>query len=213
VKFNKLNYSILAAILITAVLLAVNWNRFSNLETDSNPSEQTAKTTPPVPETDKQEKPSAITQLLEPNAEVSTNNPDFEASTVEPEDLQTLEEALNNFYSSEDAQDREMALMDVGEYADPKAKEAILYALNDPENIVREQAVGQIGNWEDEKERQQMLLTALNNDKSEIVVLALESVTELDDPTLLQKVKELSLDKNEDVSEAAKAALEMSDEE
>jgi HEAT repeat protein len=213
VKFNKLNYSILAAILITAVLLAVNWNRFSNLETDSNPSQQTAKTTPPVPETDEQEKPSAITQLLEPNAEVSSNNPDFEASTVEPEDLQTLEEALNNFYSSEDAQDREMALMDVGEYADPKAKEAILYALNDPENIVREQAVGQIGNWEDEKERQQMLLTALNNDKSEIVVLALESVTELDDPTLLQKVKELSLDKNEDVSEAAKAALEMSDEE
>jgi HEAT repeat protein len=100
--------------------------------------------------------------------------------------------------------------MDVGEYADPKAKEAILYALNDPEDVVREQAVSQIDGWGDEKERQEMLLTALNNDKPDIVVLALEAIAEVDDPSLLQKIRELSQDKNEEVSEAAKAALEMS---
>lgn len=100
--------------------------------------------------------------------------------------------------------------MNLGEYPDPKAKEAILYALNDPADIVREQAVSQISNWEDENEQQQMLLTALSNDKQDIVVLALESIVELDDPALIQKVKELSSNKNEDISEAAKAALETS---
>jgi len=101
--------------------------------------------------------------------------------------------------------------MTLGEYPDPKAKEAILYALNDPEDSVREQAVNQITSWEDEKERQQMLLTALTNDKPDIVVLTLESISELDDPALMQKIKELSNDKNEDISEAAKTALEMAD--
>ncbi|MGJ0486407.1 MAG: HEAT repeat domain-containing protein [Methylomicrobium sp.] len=133
------------------------------------------------------------------------------ASGSDAEDLETLQEALNDFYSAEDEQDREAALMTIGEYPDPKAKEALLYALNDPEDSVREQAVSQISNWEDEKERQQMLLIAMGNDKPEIVVLALESVAELDDPALLAKVKELSNDKNEDISEAAKTALEMAD--
>ncbi|WP_374090309.1 HEAT repeat domain-containing protein [Methylomicrobium lacus] len=133
------------------------------------------------------------------------------ASDTDADDMEALQEALNDFYSSADAEDREAALMTLGEYPDPKAKEAILYALNDPEDSVREQAVSQISAWEDEKERQQMLLTALSNDKPDIVVLALESVSELDDPALMQKIKELSTDKNEDVAEAAKTALEMAE--
>lgn len=124
-----------------------------------------------------------------------------------------MEEALNDFYSSENVEDREAALMTLGEFPDPKAKDALLYALNDPDDSVREQAVSQISNWEDDTERQQMLLTALNNDKPEIVVLALESIAEFDDPALLQKIKELSNDKNEDISEAAQTALEMAEEE
>jgi HEAT repeat protein len=211
VKFNTVIYSLLAAVFITAVLLALNWDRLVNLGADGNSPEKTAAPTPPLATTDAQKKPSAIDQLLAPNSQLSTEIPDAEAPTVEPEELQSLEEALNDFYSSEDGQDREMALMDVGEYADPKAKEAILYALNDPEDVVREQAVSQIDGWGDEKERQEMLLTALNNDKPDIVVLALEAIAEVDDPSLLQKIRELSQDKNEEVSEAAKAALEMSD--
>jgi HEAT repeat protein len=182
-----------------------------NLGADGNSPEKTAAPTPPLATADAQKNPSTIDQLLAPNSQLSTETPDADAPTVEPEELQSLEEALNDFYSSEDGQDREMALMDVGEYADPKAKEAILYALNDPEDVVREQAVSQIDGWGDEKERQEMLLTALNNDKPEIVVLALEAIAEADDAALLLKIRELSQDKNEEVSEAAKAALEMSD--
>ncbi|MBL1262269.1 HEAT repeat domain-containing protein [Methylomicrobium sp. RS1] len=155
--------------------------------------------------------PDQIKQLLQQKAMEAMNPPPLATDSEDPEDLKTMEEALNDFYSSEDEQDRESALMILGEYPDPKAKEAILYALNDPEDAVREQAVSQIGNWEDEKERQQMLLTALQNDHPDIVVLALESVAEIDDPALAQKIKELSNNKNEDISEAAKVALDMAD--
>lgn len=130
---------------------------------------------------------------------------------MDVDDADALQEALNDFYSSEDEQDREAALMTLGEFSDPKAKEALLYALNDPEDSVREQAISQISNWENEKERQQMLLAAVNNDKPEIVVLALEAISEITDPALQQKVKELSNDANEDISEAAKIALELAE--
>ncbi|MEC4750645.1 HEAT repeat domain-containing protein [Methylomicrobium sp. Wu6] len=152
-----------------------------------------------------------INQLLHQKANEAMSPPPIIRDSEDQEDMETIQEALNDFYSSEDEQDREAALMTLGEYPDPRAKEAILYALNDPEDSVREQAVSQISTWEDEKERQQMTLTALGNDKPEIVVLALESISELDDPALLQKIKDLSDDKNEDVSEAAKTVLEMLD--
>ncbi len=152
-----------------------------------------------------------ISQLLQQKATMAMNPPPILRDSEDPEDIEAMQEALNDFYSAEDEQDREAALMTLGEYSDPKAKEAILYALNDPEESVREQAVSQISNWENEKERQQMLLAAMSNDKPEIVVLALESIAELDDPALMQKVKELSNDKDDNVSEAAKSALEMAE--
>jgi hypothetical protein len=166
----------------------------------------------PSPKPEAGTRPNTINQLLQNTPKVAPNDlASDNPAEVTADDAETLQEALSDFYSSEDEQDRETALMTLGEYPDPKAKEAILYALNDPEDIVREQAVSQISNWEDEKERQQMLLTALNNDKPEIVVLALESVDVLDDPALIQKIKELRNDKNEDISEAAKTALELAD--
>lgn len=193
-KFNKSHYSVFAAILIASTLAVIILPRLSNKEANANSSENTAKQAQPLP--------------LKPNA---TTPKAAETATTDPDDLLIMEEALSDFYSSEDEQDRESALIALGEFPDSKAREAILYALNDPEEIVREQAVSQIKHWEDEKERQQMFLAALNNDKPEIVVLALESIAEFDDPSLLEKINELSLDKNEDVVEAAKSALEMAD--
>lgn len=157
-----------------------------------------------------QTQPNKINQLLQKTPASAPGNAPAD-SDITADDIETLQEALNDFYTSEDEQDRESALMTIGEYSDPKAKEAILYALNDPEDNVREQAVSQIGNWEDEKERHQMLLTAISNDKPEIVVLAIDSITEYDDPALIQKIKELSNDKNEDIRESAKTALELAD--
>jgi hypothetical protein len=201
VKINKIYFLVFIAAVISIGLLASNFIHFKNLETDTAPSK-----------TEKVTKPSATNQLLKPSPTRSADRQDQEAMNVgDPDDLQTMEGALNDFYSSEDEQDRESAMMILGEYPFPKAKEAILYALNDPEESVREQAVSQISAWENEKDRREMLLTALNNDKPEIVVLALESITEYDDPALMEKIKELSNDKSEEVSESAKNALEIAD--
>lgn len=210
-KFNKTRYAVFAAIFVAAALLAINFDYFLTQGTDFNSSGNTAEQNQPTAKLQTETQPDTITQLLQQNTKTSPKIAASDMSSdITAEDMETLQEALNDFYSSEDEQDRETALMNLGEYPDPKAKEAILYALNDPADIVREQAVSQISNWEDENEQQQMLLTALSNDKQDIVVLALESIVELDDPALIQKVKELSSNKNEDISEAAKAALETS---
>lgn len=210
-NLKKISILLIFIFIVSAALIAFNFDRLVNLVSPASAPEITA--TASQSQSNKETKNNALTQLMQQGgSKVPTNSPIPEAvdETPPPDDMETMQEALNDFYSSEDEQDRETALMTLGEYPDPKAKEAILYALNDPEDIVREQAVSQISNWEDEKERQQMLLMALSNDKPEIVVLALESIAELDDPALIQKVKELSSNKNEDISEAAKAALEMS---
>lgn len=220
-KFSKTGYFLISVCTLITAMAALNHERLSALanyifaslignEASSEPPKEIQN------DANSSQTPDQIKQLLQQKALEAMNPPPLETDSKDPEDLEdleTMEEALNDFYSSEDEQDRESALMILGEYPDPKAKEAILYALNDPENAVREQAVSQIGNWEDEKERQQMLLTALQNDHPEIVVLALESVAEIDDPALAQKIKELSNDKNEDISEAAKVALDMADSE
>jgi hypothetical protein len=211
VKLNKIFYALLAASIITVALFATYFGYFSNQGNDTNSSEIITEQSQPFIQAQTETKSHTINQLLQKSPKIAPNDLASETpSDIGENDIETMEEALNEFYSAEDEQDREAALMTLGEYPDPKAKEAILYALNDPADIVREQAVSQISNWEDEKEQQQMLLMALNNDKHEIVVLALESIAELDDPALIQKVKELSSNKNEDISEAAKAALETS---
>lgn len=217
-KINKIHYALFAAILIIALatFLVNNFDYFANQEADSNSSAKTTEQNQSLAKTQAETQSGAINELLQHKSGTSPKIAPSDivsgmAPASEAEDLETLQEALNDFYSAEDGEDREASLMTIGEYPDPKAKEAILYALNDPEDSVREQAVSQISNWEDEKESQQMLLVAMGNDKPEIVVLALEAVTELDDPALMEKVRELSNDKNEDISEAAKTALEMAD--
>jgi HEAT repeat protein len=208
VNIKKTGILLISLLTVSAVLIAFNFERLESLFPGATAPETTADAPQPEPPSD------TITQLMrQDSTPLPADNPVSQAvdEASSADDIQALEEALNDFYSSEDEQDRETALMILGEYLDPKAKEAILYALNDPEDSVREQAVSQIGNWEDEAERQQMLLAALQNDHPEIVVLTLESIDEIDDPALIQKIKELSNDKNEDISEAAKIALDMAD--
>jgi len=212
VKIYKLVLAILfLAVAITLAIYATEIKE-SLFGSSSPPETAQSPTENPLPKPQAEAQPGAINQLLQQNPESSPGIPASDtASDTDADDMETLQEALNDFYSSADEQDREAALMTLGEYPDPKAKEAILYALNDPEDSVREQAVSQISSWEDEKERQQMLLTAMSNDKPDIVVLALESISEIEDPALMQKIKDLSNDKNEDVAEAAKTALEMAE--
>lgn len=130
----------------------------------------------------------------------------------DPENKKMIEEAINDFYSSEDPEDREFAIITLGEYSIPKAKKAILFALNDPEIHVREQTVVQISEWPNEDERSIMLQAALKNDNPDVVVQALESIVETDNSSLINRLKQLGKDKNEDIREAAKTALEMVEE-
>lgn len=118
-----------------------------------------------------------------------------------------IEEALLALHTDQDAQERELAVMTLGEYASNEAKEGILFALDDPGMNVREQAVIQISEWGDAKERQQLLIAALKNNNADIVVLTLKSISEVDDPRLIERLNSLSTDKNEQIREAAKLAL------
>jgi hypothetical protein len=99
----------------------------------------------------------------------------------------------------------------LGEYVTPKTKEGLLFALDDPDIIVREQAVIQISEWEDEKERQQMQLIALSNDSIDIVIQTLESITEINDNRLIERLNKLIKNKNKNISEAADLALDLVD--
>jgi hypothetical protein len=122
-----------------------------------------------------------------------------------------IEEALRDLYTSQNEQDRELAVMTLGEYVTPKTKEGLLFALDDPDIIVREQAVIQISEWEDEKERQQMQLIALSNDSIDIVIQTLESITEINDNRLIERLNKLIKNKNKNISEAADLALDLVD--
>lgn len=196
----------IAAVALAIYATGVTDNAFGPLSTPDSAT-STADTPAQKPQT---ATPGSLMQPSQTAAPGDTQANDAD-EPMDADDADALQEALNDFYSSEDEQDREAALMTLGEFSDPKAKEALLYSLNDPEDSVREQAISQISNWENDKERQQMLLAAVNNDKPEIVVLALEAISEITDPALKQKVKELSNDANEDVSEAAKVALELAE--
>lgn len=123
-----------------------------------------------------------------------------------------VEEALHSLHSDQEAEDRELAVMTLGEYATDNAKEGILFALGDPDMNVREQAVIQISEWGDAKERQRLLIAALENNNSDIVVLTLESISEVDDPQLIERLSSLSKDKNEQIREAAELALALAGE-
>jgi hypothetical protein len=122
-----------------------------------------------------------------------------------------IEEALRDLYTSQNELDRELAVMTLGEYVTPKTKEGLLFALDDPDIIVREQAVIQISEWEDEKERQQMQLIALSNDSIDIVIQTLESITEINDNRLIERLNKLIKNKNKNISEAADLALDLVD--
>lgn len=131
---------------------------------------------------------------------------------IEDVDIKAMiEEALRDLYTSQNEQDRELAVMTLGEYVTPKTKEGLLFALDDPDIIVREQAVIQISEWEDEKERQQMQLIALSNDSIDIVIQTLESITEINDNRLIERLNKLIKNKNKNISEAADQALDLVD--
>ncbi len=127
------------------------------------------------------------------------------------ESRETIEEALHALHHDPDELERELAVMTLGDYTSAKAKAGILYALNDAEAIVREQAVVQISEWEDPEERQSMILSALNNKNTEIVVLTLESITHVDSPRLIKHLKHLSKSNDEEIRVAAQSALEWAD--
>lgn len=123
------------------------------------------------------------------------------------ESQEMIEEALNSLHNNKDELERELAVLTLGEYTSDKAREGILFALKDPENVVREQAVVQISEWGDLKERQKMILSALNNDNTDIIIVVLESISEVDDPLLIKRLNVLSKDRNEQIREAAQLAL------
>lgn len=216
-KINRIGCLLFVVIFLVAALLIVNFDGVSNKVKEigtvlfaMSKSDEKIKG-PPLPKIPLKPDVNQINQLLQQKVLQEMNRQPVYRNSNNPDDLSMLKEALNALYSAEDAQDRELAVMILGEFTDQKAKEGIIDALKDPDALVREQAVSQIDEWSDQNERTQMLLMALNNDFPDIVVYTLESISEIDDPFLLERLKTLSEDKNEDVREAARAALDLAE--
>ncbi len=190
---------------ITAKIKAV-YSTFSNSARTRHP-EQPSK---PASITSRS---NSFNQVLRQRYLAATEQQAFtKQSANDPDSLQMVEEALHSLHNDQEAEDRELAVMTLGEYATDNAKEGILFALGDPDMNVREQAVIQISEWGDAKERQRLLIAALENNNSDIVVLTLESISEVDDPQLIERLSSLSKDKNEQIREAAELALALAGE-
>ncbi|MGR9045587.1 MAG: HEAT repeat domain-containing protein [Gammaproteobacteria bacterium] len=135
----------------------------------------------------------------------------FPDNLDEKEKKAFVQEALSDLYHSDEVGDRELAVMTLGEFTGKEATEAMLFALNDPDDIVREQAIMQISDWKNEKERTELVLKVLQGHDPDALVLILESVTDIDDEALAAKIKELLDHPDETVREAAQLALELQD--
>ena len=154
-----------------------------------------------------------IRQVLQQRFMESVNKQDeLAGNSSEPGNKKMIEGAITDLYSSKHQQDRELAIMTLGEYSTPEAKDGILFALDDPEFIVRQQAVIQISKWPNINERSTMLLTALKNDNPDILVQTLESIRETESLVLMDRLNQLSSNKNKDIRRAAKMALTMIEE-
>ena len=125
----------------------------------------------------------------------------------EPEKRALIERALFDLYHSKNVYDRELAVMNLSEFDGKEVTKAMLYALNDPENLVRDQAISQIGEWANEKERTELALSALKGNDPDALVLVLESITDINDEALVARIKELLDYPDEDVRQAARLAL------
>jgi hypothetical protein len=212
---NKTCYMLVSCLVLILVLLIVNYRKISDLMGGVYLSLMNAQTksqggTTPIGKANlNQNQIKALLQqrymgAVEQELAESGNSEDLDNKAM-------IEEALRDLYTAQEGQDRELAVMTLGEYVTPQTKEGLLFALDDPDIIVREQAVIQISEWEDEKERQQMQLIALSNDSIDIVIQTLESITEINDNRLIERLNKLIKNKNKNISEAADLALDLVD--
>lgn len=125
------------------------------------------------------------------------------------EKLQMLDEALHELDTAEDEYDREVAVMTLGELRGAEAKQGIITALHDESDLVVSQAIRQIDKWQDQADRTEMLLTALQSQNDDMVEQTLLSISNAEDKKLIARLKQLSKHANPDIREAAQLALNL----
>lgn len=171
------------------------------------------RTKPPLlPEDNKAQKQLAqqvlrqrYTVMLNQGGSVSASSQD------DPDARQMIEEALASLDHDPDELERELAVMTLGDYTTEQARTGLLSALDDRSALVRDQAVSQIIEWADPDQRSQMILAGLNNQRTEVVMHILESITEVSDPALIHRLTRLSRHSNREIKESAQLALELAD--
>lgn len=127
----------------------------------------------------------------------------------EDEKLELLNSALSQLEQAEDAYDRELAIMTLGELNGPEAKQGIITALNDESDLVVSQAIRQINKWQNPAGRTEMQLTALQNSNDDIIEQTLLSISVVEDKKLIARLKQLLKHANPDIREAAHLALNL----
>lgn len=97
---------------------------------------------------------------------------------TEEEKQKFIAKAIEELKFAEHYEDRELAVLTLGEYPNKKSYDALLSALDDPEPLVRQQAVMQMMYWPEPKQRVEYILEALYNDDPGVIIMAMDFIDE-----------------------------------
>lgn len=153
---------------------------------------------------------SRIDALIQRQYQNTLNKSPLPADELsDSEKLRILDDALHELNSAEDAYDREVAVMALGELTGAEAKQGIITALHDESKLVVTQAIHQINRWHNAEERTEMLLAALDSHDDEVVEQTLLTISVVDDKKLVNRLKLFGHHPNPDIRAAAEQALNL----
>ncbi len=147
--------------------------------------------------------------LLQQQSQKVLSPQPIEEALSDSEKLQKLDAALHELNTAADEYDRELAVMELGELQGLDAKQGLINALHDDANLVVTQAIRQINNWQDQAQRTDMLLMALQSPNDDIIEQTLLVLNVVEDKKLINRLRQLSKHHNPDIRQAAKLALNL----
>lgn len=125
---------------------------------------------------------------------------------TQSEVLRSIEKALINATTDEDAWVRGNVIEALGKLGSVEALSSLTSAISDPEYVVRMtaiEAIGMIGDWS----TTECLLGLLNDEAWDIRVQAARSLAQLGNPAVIGDLKRLSNDTQEDVRAVVSEAI------
>jgi HEAT repeat protein len=133
----------------------------------------------------------------------SLSDPSFAETNDSDRDQQDFDAAINDLKTAEDEEDRAYAVTVIGLSNKEEAIPAIIKSLDDPSRLVRQEAIERILGWPDDKQQEIMVIAALKSKDPDVVYVALESIYETNNKTLLRQINRLRKSKDTDIAKLA----------